>query len=262
MKIIGLLFSFLVSGMILNSFYTNVHAHNFYQNQASIFFTLVKRFEIEDTLASDKQDTNKSNSLQHYENAANILKRIILYNNSIANNANFVITYKPIFDDLNLTTKVLVAANLADESLKEYALAQGLDLTQASSLLNMTMNMGTAMKMGDNVSIPSGSTSQVLNLVNKHVIDQANFETSSMIAKSLKILFLRSLKNAPLEKSTGLMQIPIEMKTESVKNFGQGIDNLMSALNRKAPLQEVFSIVHSQIHPNLFLAYDLKLKGK
>ena len=56
--------------MILNSFYTNVHAHNFYQNQASIFFTLVKRFEIEDTLASDKQDTNKSNSLQHYENAS------------------------------------------------------------------------------------------------------------------------------------------------------------------------------------------------
>ena len=54
--------------MILNSFYTSVHAHNFYQNQASIFFTLVKRFEIEDTLASDKQDTNKSNSLQHYEN--------------------------------------------------------------------------------------------------------------------------------------------------------------------------------------------------
>ncbi|MGA7977869.1 MAG: hypothetical protein WB975_11570 [Nitrososphaeraceae archaeon] len=116
--------------------------------------------------------------------------------------------------------------------------------------------------MGENITMPSGSTGQALNLANKNVIDQANFETSTMIAKSLKILYLNSLKNAALDKSNGLMQIPIEMKTESVKNLEQGVGNLMSALNRKAPLLEVFSIVHGQIHPNLFLAYDLKLKGE
>ncbi len=137
-------------------------------------------------------------------------------------------------------------------------MAQGLDLTLATSLLNMTMNMGTAMKMGDNMSTPSGPTSKALKLANTQLVNnQANFETSTMLAKSLKILFLSGLKNATLEKSTGLMQIPIEMKTESLKNLGQGIDNLVSALNRKAYLQEVFSIVHGQIHPNLFLAYDL-----
>ena len=59
------------------------------------------------------------------------------------------------------------------------------------------------------------------------------------------------------------MQNPKEKKTESVKNLEQGIDNLMSTLNRKAPLLEVvFSIVHGQIHLNLFLVYDLKLKGE
>ena len=262
MKIVGLVFSFLVSCMILNSFYTNTYAHNFYQNQDSIFFTLVKQFEIEDTIASNSHDTNKSNSLQHSENAANILKQIFLFNNSMANNANFVITYNPRFDGLNVTTKALVAANLAYESLKEYGLAQGLDVTQASSLLNMTMNSGTGMKMGDNVPVFNGSTNQVFNLANKHVVDQSHFETSTMIATSLKALFLRSLKNVTLEKSNGLMQIPIEMKTESVKNLEQGIDSLTSALIRKASLPEVFSIVHGQIHPNLFLAYDLKLKGE
>ena len=81
-------------------------------------------------------------------------------------------------------------------------------------------------------------------------------------AKSARLYNLNSLKNAALDKSNGLMQIPIEMKTESVKNLEQGIDNLMSALNRKPPLLEVSSIVHGQIHPNLFLAYDLKLKGE
>ena len=70
------------------------------------------------------------------------------------------------------------------------------------------------------------------------------------------------MKNATLDKSTGLMQNPKEKKTESVKNLEQGIDNLMSTLNRKAPLLEVvFSIVH-EIHPNLYLVYDLKLKGE
>jgi hypothetical protein len=262
MKIIGLVLSFLVSGMIFNSFYAGVYAHNFYQNPASIFFTLVKRFEIEDNIASSNHDTNKSNSLQHSENAANILKRIMLFNNTMASNTNFVNTYKPIFDSLNITTKALVAANLADESLKEYGLSLGLDVTQASNLPNMTMNMGNTMKMGDNMTIPSGITSQALNLASKHVMNQSNFETSTMTAKSLKMLFLRSLKNATLDKSTGLMQIPIEMKTESVKNLEQGIGNFMSALDRKAPLLEVFTIVHGQIHPNLFLAYDLKLKGE
>ncbi len=117
------------------------------------------------------------------------MKRIASFNNSITDNANFANTYKIIFDGLNLTTKALVAANLADEALKEYGLSQGLDVTQASSLLNMTMNTGTAMKMGDNITMPSGATSQALNLANKHVIDQANFDTSTMIAKSLKILY-------------------------------------------------------------------------
>jgi hypothetical protein len=262
MKIIGLIFSVLVSGLILNSFYTSVHAHNFYQNHDSIFFTLVKQFEIEDTIASNNHDANKSNSFQHSEKAASILKRIMLFNNTMASNANFVNTFKPIFDGLNKTTKALIAANLADECLKEYGLAQGFNVTLATSLLNMTMNSGTGMKMGDNMTIPSGPTSQALNLSNKHSIGQANFETAAMIVKSLKILFLKSLKNATLEKSIGLMQIPVEMKTESVKNLEQGIDRLTSAVNRKAPLLEVFSIVHGQIHPNLFLAYDLKLKGE
>jgi len=43
MKLVGLVFSVLVSGLILNSFYTSVHAHNFYQNQALIFFKMIHK---------------------------------------------------------------------------------------------------------------------------------------------------------------------------------------------------------------------------
>jgi hypothetical protein len=51
------------------------------------------------------------------------------------------------------------------------------------------------------------------------------------------------------------------MKINAINELGQGIDNLVIALNRNAAIQEVYSIVHGQIHPNLFLAFSLKLKS-
>jgi hypothetical protein len=121
----GFVISALLSFMVINSLCSHAYA------QASIFFTLVKQFEIEDNLASDNLHRNNSISLKHSENAANLLKHFASFNNSMTDNTNFVNTYKIIFDGLNLTTKALVAANLADESLKEYGLSQGLDAKQA-----------------------------------------------------------------------------------------------------------------------------------
>jgi hypothetical protein len=106
------------------------------------------------------------------------------------------------------------------------------------------------------------SSNNLLNLRDNLVTNQVNYESSTSLAKSLKMLFSNNLENAGLQNSTGLMRIPMNMKVESVKELGQGIDNLISALNRHASLEEVFSIVHGQIHPNLFLAFDLKLKGE
>ena len=106
------------------------------------------------------------------------------------------------------------------------------------------------------------SSRDVLNPTDKSITNQANFESSASLAKSLKMLFSNNLENAVLENSTGLMPIPMIMKTQSVKELGQGINNLILALNRHAPLEEVSSIVHGQIHPNLFLAFNLKLKGE
>ncbi len=190
------------------------------------------------------------------------MKLIVAFNSGITSNANFVNTYGALFGGLNLTTKAIVAASLADECLKENALAKELDPKIAASLLNMTMNTGNSMYMGDNISTTNESTvSHGLKSGNNHVINQINFETSTMLAISLIELFPRHLKYTTLEKSTGLMQIPIEMKTGSVKKYSQGINNLESALTKKNWVQEALSIVHGQIHPSLFLAYDLKLKG-
>lgn len=86
------------------------------------------------------------------------MKLIVAFNSGITSNANFVNTYGALFDGLNLTTKAIVAASLADECLKENALAKELDPKIAASLLNMTMNTGNSMYMGDNISTTNEST--------------------------------------------------------------------------------------------------------
>jgi hypothetical protein len=111
------------------------------------------------------------------------LKFIVTFKSSITSNANFVNTYDALFDGLNLTTKAIVPAGLADECLKENGLVKGLDPKIAASLLNMTMNTGNSMYMGDNISTTNETTSKALKPGNNHVINQINFETSTMLTK-------------------------------------------------------------------------------
>ena len=279
MKVVGFTISLLLLILLIFCVHGNVFAHKFYNNQASILFTFAKRYEVEENLSSDKVPTNKSLPLQHSKNADNLFKQFVTLSKDVTNSSELVNNYNNLFSGLNLTTKALVAANLADETLKQYGLAKGLDSNASSSLVNMSMDM--IMKMNSlrtkNVTahnsgisaepmspIPANNQSSrdVLNPTDKSITNQANFESSASLAKSLKMLFSNNLENAVLENSTGLMPIPMIMKTQSVKELGQGINNLILALNRHAPLEEVSSIVHGQIHPNLFLAFNLKLKGE
>ena len=279
MKVVGFTISLPLLILLIFCVHGNVYAHKFYNNQASILFTFAKRYEVEENLSSDKVPTNKSLPLQRSKNADNLFKQLVTLSKDVTNSSELVNNYNNLFSGLNLTTKALVAANLADETLKQYGLAKGLDSNASSSLLNMSMDM--IMKMNSlrtkNVTahnsgisaepmspIPANNQSSrdVLNPTDNSITNQANFESSASLAKSLKMLFSNNLENAVLENSTGLMPIPMIMKTQSVKELGQGINNLILALNRHAPLEEVSSIVHGQIHPNLFLAFNLKLKGE
>lgn len=279
MKVVGFTISLLLLILLIFCVQGNVYAHKFYNNQASILFTFAKRYEVEENLSSDKVPTNKSLPLQHSKNADNLFKQLVTLSKDVTNSSELVNNYNNLFSGLNLTTKALVAANLADETLKQYGLAKGLDSNASSSLLNMSMDMimkmnslptknvtahnsGISAKPMSPIPANNQSSRDVLNPTDKSITNQANFESSAGLAKSLKMLFSNNLENAVLENSTGLMPIPMIMKPQSVKELGQGINNLILALNRHAPLEEVSSIVHGQIHPNLFLAFNLKLKGE
>ena len=279
MKVAGFTISLPILLLLIFCAHSNVYAHKFYDNQASILFSFAKRYQVEQNLSSAKVPINKSVPLQHSKNANNLFKQLTILSKDVTNSSELVNNYNKLFSGLNLTTKALVAANLADETLKQYGLAKGLDMNTSSSLLNMSMDMvmklnnfptknTTARNSGVNAEsmslVPAidQSSNDLLKPTDKSITNHVNFESSTSLAKSLKMLFSNNLENASLENSTGLMPIPMIMKTQSVKELGQGINNLILALNRHASLQEVSSIVHGQIHPNLFLAFNLKLKGE
>jgi hypothetical protein len=269
---------FALLGVIMMAFsYNNIlFAHNFYQNDNSVLYTLIKQFEIEKNLASKNQLSNNSTFSIHSERADQYFRQLASIRNDVSENSNFSNHYDDLFSEVNLTTKALVSANMADEALREYGLSNGLDPKMASGLLNMSvgmvmeMNETLTMNMTDSANkhdiekkTPmTGSQSNIeLSKGSKDVKNLANYETSVELAKSLKILFTEYLQGAKLEESTGLMPVPTEMKINAIRELGMGIDNLVNSVNRNAPVQEVYSIVHGQIHPNLFLAFSLKLKS-
>jgi hypothetical protein len=263
---------FVLFGVVLALSNINIlYAHNFSQNDNSVLHTLIKQYEIEKNLALDSQYVKNSSYSIHSEKADELFHKLVSIRRDITENSIFPNHYDVILSDLNLTTKAIVSANIADESLREYGLSTGLDTKLASGLLNMSVDM--IMKMNETSTTnmthsmekmtpisKNHSTSNEGNQENKVVKNLANYETSVALAKSLKILFTNYLQDAPLENSTGLMPIQTGMKISAVRELGQGIDNLVLALNRNASVEEVYSIVHGQIHPNLFLAFSLKLK--
>jgi len=267
--IVASLFLLFTAIIVINLSHDKVFAHNFYKNEASVFFTLIKQFEVEKKLVQYNFPDNASLALEHAENSARLLKDIFYFNED-ESDVGFRNTYDLMSKDLNSTTYALITANLADEVLKQYGLALGSNSTTISNLSNMSMSMNlpgnfskantsTMMMSMDSIDQQNSSNSQN---VNTNITKQAEYQTATMLADSLKALFLHDLKNTTIPNSTGLMRIPMEIKSASVDDLGESVNNLISALSRKGPLDEIMSIVHGQIHSNVFMAFDLKLRSE
>jgi len=263
-------------GIVIVTLIPNVNSHSFYTNKDSTFHTLIKRYQIEDLLASQNQTKSKSIATEHSQNAMDLLKELVYFSNDTKITTNLS-NFENAFSNVSLSTKALVAADLADESLKQYGLANGLDERTALDLktmsVGMIMNMDrmtdhnlTGKSMGQ---VPQSNmfmsynnqSNQAFSNLTISNMNEVNYGTSLTIAKSLKNLFTDNLEKSTLENSTGLMQIPLSMKEESVTSLDLGIDNLIQAISSNSSLEHVYSIVHGQIHPNLYLAYNLKLKS-
>ncbi len=126
---------------------TILYAHNFYQNDSSVLYTLIKQFEIEKNLALESQYANNSSYSIHSDVADELFHKLASIRKDITENSIFPNHYDILLSDLNLATKALVSANIAHESLRDYGLSTGLDPKMASGLLDMSVDM--IMKMNE-----------------------------------------------------------------------------------------------------------------
>ena len=155
----------------------------------------------------------------------------------------------------NSTIQALVLANIVDGALQKYgeAFNVGIDLTNMSNLNRLTIINDTETEDPNKHSTPNDTVKQQqMNLVNFSSYESAlGFSTAA----------LDKYKN---EISTVSPLISEENNNTTTQNYLKKLDNGLIELNNSIKNKEntvnVMEIVHTQIHPNLQILFNLKLE--
>lgn len=198
------------------------------------FLTLVERVRIEALLANESLHSNLTSSNQHL---AQLLDRL----DDVIDNENYFVVKSEQFN--NATVDALFLANVVDEVLQYYGGAYGI-------LPNVMLNMSSMSSMGSmdsSMSTKSGMDTGSPSLVS----DVDKYQTARQYAKRAVEIFDAELKPYESNKNGSA--------AEQVEKY---LIDLRNAVDDKAPPSAVMMIVHTKIHPNLQLAYNLKTRTK
>ena len=282
-------FTIIIGTVNLFSF-QNSFAHNFSLDESAHFLTLVDKIKVESELAANSTGNLSSaqlhanNALINYdshtkdelgernERIANelddTLNQLWEQANSQTDQSQLTDTAETIADILdeaisaridveqlnNSTIQALVLASIVDAALQNYGLAYnvGFDLTNMSNLNKETPTNETTASTNKHTDHVSTNTSIHSNLVNI-----TNYE--SAIAFS----------NTALEKYSNdiaSVSFPISGKnntTDSQNYLAQlenGLTEFNNAIKNKENPIKVMEIVHTQIHPNIQILFNLKIE--
>jgi hypothetical protein len=168
--------------------------------------------------------------------------------------------------DRNTTIQPLAFADLVDSLLINYgnAYAVNFDMTNMSNMAMMSGNSSSMVMSGmvnnsinnSNRSMNMGSMnmSSTMNMDsntnrNYSLIDMTDYQSAQALATKAQEIFNTELK-------------PIAPGNTSIfiTNLENGITQLNNSIKNKASPMDVMMIVHTQIHPNLLEAFNLKLR--
>ena len=211
--------------------YFNVNAHIFVSSDDNAsFLTLIERVRIEALLANESLRSNLTSSNEHL---AQLLDRL----DDVIDNENYFVVKSEQFN--NSTVDALFLATIVDEILQYYGGAYGI---LPSVMLNMS-SMSSMGSMPTNLGIHSVNASRIFD------IDK--YQIAKQYASRAVEIFDAELK-------------PYETKKNSIAagEVEKHLTELKNAVDNKAPPLQVMMIVHTKIHPNLQLAYNLKVRNK
>jgi hypothetical protein len=152
----------------------------------------------------------------------------------------------------NATVNALAVAAVLDETLEDYGDATGanFDLNDMSNMGSMngtesgSDNMTSStegnnnMSMNENNNMSTGSTS---------IENMAAYQTAQGLAAAAQNMFNDLKSKAPANM------------TSAINKADQGFINLKDSINNRASPNDVMTIVHSAIHPNLQTAFNLQV---
>ena len=169
--------------------------------------------------------------------------------------------------DRNTTIQPLAFADLVDSLLINYgnAYAVDFDMTNMSNMAMMSGNSSSMVMSGMvNNSINNSNSSMNMDSMNMSsstmnmdgstnrnysLVDMTDYQSSQALATKAQEIFNTELKSiAPGNTSI------------FITNLENGITQLNNSIKNKASPMDVMMIVHTQIHPNLLEAFNLKLR--
>jgi hypothetical protein len=169
--------------------------------------------------------------------------------------------------DRNTTIQPLAFADLVDSLLINYgnAYAVDFDMTNMSNMAMMSGNSSSMVMSGmvnnsinnSNSSMNMGSMNMSFSTMNMDgstnrnysLVDMTDYQSAQALATKAQEIF-----------NTELKPIALGNTSISITNLENGITQLNNSIKNKASPMDVMMIVHTQIHPNLLEAFNLKLR--
>jgi hypothetical protein len=178
-----------------------------------------------------------------------------IFGGSSSKNSNDVIK-------ANSTTQPLAFADLVDSILINYgnAYAVDFDMTNMSNMAMMGGGNSSSMAMSgtanDNNSISMNmnmSSSMMMNMDGKNknytLADMTDYQSAQALAVKAQEIFNTELRSMAPKNSSAF-----------ITNLENGLTELNDSIQSKGSPMDIMMIVHTQIHPNLLEAFNLKLR--
>ena len=282
-------FTIIIGSVNLLSF-QNSFAHNFSPDESAHFLTLVDKIKVESELAANSTGNNNLSSAQLHTNNAllnydsHTKDEIAERNERIANELEDTLnqlleeaksqtdqsqltdtaeTIAAILEEAittridveqlnNSTIQALVLASIVDTALQNYGDAYnvGFDLTNMSNMIKETTTNET--------TTTNGHTNHASTNISMHsnIVNLTNYESALAFSDN-------ALEKYHNDISTASLPLSEENNTTNSQNYLKKLENGLTEFNNAIKNKEnpikVMEIVHTQIHPNLQILFDLKI---
>jgi hypothetical protein len=192
---------------------------------------LIDQIYVEISLTNNTFPLKIDSSYYHAKNAAELINKTYHLANAISPEDFRVIYEEEQLSNYNSTVQALVIANVADEILRKYGNAYDIDF-DLTDMSNMPSN-----------DLENSDYNELI------LVNIWDYQSAQALATKAQDIFKTELK-----------PIAPEISAAFDINLENGLTQLKNSIKNKASPMDIMMVVHTQIHPNLLEAFNLRLR--